>query len=418
VPFFAIALVISAVTVYVQRSSGAMPGSDLLSFPVRAANAVVSYMRYLIMTAWPVDLIPYYVHPKDSLPAWQVIVSIAAILGITAAAWRLRRRYPYLLVGWLWYVGTLVPVIGFVQVGGQAIADRYTYVPLVGVFIAVAWGLAGLVVAIPRALIAVAVACFVALAGSSLLAHEQTAHWRSSIALFEHTVAIDSHNPVAQGNLGAAYLATGRYDDAVTTIERGLRLDPSNPGNLRNLAMAKRKLGQLDEAERLLRTALELDPRAPRTFNHLALVYLDRGRLDDAENAISSALDLDPGFLDAHLNRGNVFLRRGELARAAEQYNYVLGRRPRDADALSNLGTVRLLETDYAAAIELFHRALAIAPRDAVTRTNLAIALDAAGRPKDALNEAEWAVRDDPNYDKAKSLLDELIRKAQTQNSQ
>ncbi len=409
-PMFAIAAASSVVTIYAQREGGAMPGGDVLNLRMRAANAVVSYVRYLLATVWPVDLIPYYTHPKDTVPAWTIAASVVLLVGLTALAWLLRRQRPYVIVGLLWYVGTLVPVIGLVQVGGQAMADRYTYVPLIGLFIAAAWGLADFVRVVPRLRFAAAAACACAVAAFGLLAYQQTARWRDSVTLFEYTLSVDPENSVALGNLGDAYLAAERYDDAAEITTRALTLKPGNLGNLRNLALALRRMGQPDQAESVLRRALEVDPRAPRTQNLLALVLMDRGRWDEAQQALEAALAIDPEVLETHVNLGNLRLRRGDLGGAAIEYHYVLDRHPRDADVLSNLGIVHLMNADYAQAIEFFQRALSIAPRDAMTRTNLAIALLAANKPDEARQAAEDALRDDPNYAKARLFLEDLER--------
>ena len=411
-PLFAMSAACSAVTVYAQRAGGAMPGSDVLDFRMRATNAIVSYLRYLAATVWPVELIPYYTHPRDTLPAWTIAMSAGFLMAVTAAAWILRRRYPYVLVGWLWFVGTLIPVIGLIQVGAQAMADRYTYVPLTGVFIVFAWAIADVVDAAPRWRYPLAAVCVGLVVAFSVLAHEQVSRWRSSIVLWEYTLEVDPENPIALSNLGEAYIASARFDDAVSTISRALQIDSTNAGNLRNLAVAQRKLGHLDEAERLLRRALDFDPASSRAYNHLALVMMDRGRFEEAGAALNAALAIDADFLDALVNRGNLSLRRLQLVAAAADYEYVLGRDARNAGALSNLGTVRLLESRHEEAIELFERALAIAPRDAVTRTNLALALQSVGRIGDAKAQAELALKDDPSYLKARKTLEELDRPA------
>jgi len=411
-PLFAIAAVFSAVAVYAQRAGGAMPDTDILSFPLRLQNAAVSYLRYLTSSVWPAKLIPYYTHPKDSLTVIQVGGAVALLMVFSLIAWRLRKSRPYIPIGWLWYLGTLVPVIGIIQVGGQAMADRYAYVPLIGIYIAFAWALADLARgSVTRRATTVGAAVFflVALAVTS---HAQTARWKNSITLFEYTLSVDPENSVALGNLGGAYIASARYADAAEVTTRALELRPDNPGNLRNLGFALRKQGKLQEAENALRRSIELDPRSARGHNQLALVLMDTNRLDEAEQSLQTAQRIDPNFLDAQVNYGNIWLRRGQLELAAGQYEYVLARHPRNADALSNLGTVRLLETKYPEAIELFHRALEINPHDAVTRTNLAIALRSTGNTEQARRELEAALQDDPTYKNARSLLEDLKKEA------
>ncbi len=410
-PLAGLITVIAFVAILAQRDANALPPTEFLGWGARLGNSVVSYVRYLSMTALPFGLIPYYPHPGATLPAWQVVAASAILAAITAGAWLGRARRPHLLAGWLWYLGTLVPVIGIVQVGGQAIADRYTYVPLIGIFIAAAWSLAGLVARYPKARIPVTAGCVAMVAVLTTLAHAQAARWRDSITLYTYTLSVDPRNPVALPNLGEAYLHAQRYEDAVATITRALRTGPVTAGSHANLGMALRKLGRPDGAEYNLREAVRLDPTSAKIRNTYALVLMDIGNAAAARHELEQALALDPEYAGSLVNFGNLLLREGELAQAESRYRAALDRDPRNAEALSNLGALHLLREEYGQAEVRSRAALEITPDDATPRTNLAIALMELGDRRGARQEAEAALRADPGYAKARALLEELDRR-------
>lgn len=411
IPMIMLAAVISLIAIIAQREANALPGREVLGLGARAANAAVAYVRYLTLTVWPQDLIPYYPHPNRGLPVWQVAGSAALLLVVSVTAWRLRDRAPYLLAGWLWYLGTLVPVIGLVQVGGQAIADRYTYVPLIGVFVAAAWAFAGLAERFPRARYAAAAAAVAVLALLGTLAHMQTALWRNSITLYEHTLRISPNNLVALPNLGEAFLTAKRYEDAVTTIERALAIAPESAGSHGNLALALRALGKPNDAIAHLLTAVRLEPDSPKHRNNLALVQMDLGEFAAARQSLEQALAIDPSYTATQVNMGNVFLRQNDPDTAESHYYAALALEPRNADALSNLGAVHLMRGEFSPAETRLREALAITPDDPVVRTNLGGALLGLGDLDGARLEAEIALRLDPDYAKAETLLQEIEKR-------
>jgi tetratricopeptide (TPR) repeat protein len=410
-PLFVLVAAISGITLIAQREADALPSTDLLGMGARLNNAAVSYVRYLGLTLWPHDLIPYYPHPKRALSAWQIAGGAAVLASASVAAWRLRVRAPYLLAGWLWFLGTLFPVIGLVQVGGQAMADRYTYVPLTGIFIAAAWALADLAARLPRARIPLAAACMAALAALGLAAHAQAARWRDSITLYEYALRISPANPVVLGNLGDAYLQARHYEDAVATSRRALAVEPDSIGNRRNLSRALRKLGRFEEAAQPLLEAIHLRADDAATHSDLGLVFMDLGRLPAARAEFERAIEIDPALADAHVNYGNLFVREDLLSEAESQYRRALELEPRSADALSNLGALHLLRKEYGQAEVAARRALAIKADDAITRTNLAAALMELGDLAGARREAEAALHTDPDYAKARALLETLDRR-------
>lgn len=329
-PFFALAIAAGAVAYAAQRGGGAM--RDFEEFPLagRLANGAVAYVLYLTKTLWPTGLCAYYPYPA-AIPAWQVAGALALLGGITAVALAQVRRRPSLAVGWLWYVGTLLPVIGIVQLGGQRMADRYTYVPLVGPFVALAW----LLTAPPRArawrkraLGAAALAVILALATA---ARAQSLHWRDSLSLFRRAVAVTSGNAVAHNNLGAEYGRAGQLDAALEQFRAALAADPGFADAHNNLGNALLQRGRTGEATDHFHEALRLDPDLVAARMNLGLVLEREGRTAEALAQYDRAAALGPGnaavlrhVAAAHERYGEALLERGERERAVQQFREAL----------------------------------------------------------------------------------------------
>ncbi len=412
VPFLLLTVLVSALTLAAQRGAGAIRPAHLFGFSARIFNAIVSYPAYVGNTLWPSGLIPFYPHPGEAIPIPSVLLSLIFLAAVSALCLHLRRTRPYLIMGWLWFLGTLIPVIGLVQVGGQAMADRYTYIPIIGLFVMAAWSLRDLVFAWPKSRAAVVFSATAVVLLLSILSWRQTRHWENSIALFEHTLRFSPTNTVALANLGEAYLVAGRHDEAIEHIQAALALHPRDLGNLRNLASAYRQTDQLEQAEKQLRLAIKLDGTSPRTLNLLGLVLLDQGKDIRARLRFEKALEVDPEFIPAHINLGNLLLHQDLRGEALAHYRFVLERNPRHPDALTNLGAVLLYLKDYEAAIPLLERSLEIAHDDAVTHLNLAVAYFELGRFEDAGLQAQRALEIDPSYEKA----DEFLRLIQSKS--
>ncbi len=404
-PFFVLTIAVSVLTFIVQRSADAVPGVEVFGILTRIYNAIVSYGVYIGKSVWPSDLIPFYPHPGAGIPLLSVLLSIMFLAALTTLCIRLRHKSPYLIVGWLWFLGTLVPVIGIVQVGGQAMADRYTYVPLVGLFMMAAWAAKDIAASRPALRIPMAVSGAAIVSAFSILSWQQARHWENSIALFEHTLRLSPQNSTALANLGEAYLSDGRAEEAIGPIEAALAQNPEGLGNLRNLGSAYRLVGRYKDAEEQLWHAVQLDPESPKTYSHLGLVFVDQGQNSRAQLHFERALALDPDYFPAHVNLGNALLEQELFLEALSHYRFVLKRYPEHADALTNMGAVLLLLEDYEDAIPFFQRALEIVPDDAVTILNLAVAYYELGRMDDARAEAERALRSDPSYAKAEQFL-------------
>ena len=323
VPFFALALASSVVT-YLAQSAGGGAGA-LAPFPPwpRVANAIVSCVAYLRQMVWPISLAAFYPHPatiRPDVPLWPVAGSALAIAAFSAWALRERTRRPYILWGWLWYLGTLVPVIGLVQVGGQAMADRYTYIPLIGCFVAVVWGSSEWIERwrIPRwAVVTVGGAVIVAL---SAVAWKQAGYWRDSVTLHERALAVTDRNWKAWQGLCDAKLDLGRYDEAIPACRESIRILPTFPEGWQTLGVVYARKGDPEGAIPYFRRALEL---RPDYFNALLNLGSAMGNLGDYPEAIASfraALPLRPDNPDVWAYLGLAQFRAGDRPGALKAY--------------------------------------------------------------------------------------------------
>jgi len=259
IPLFVLSAASCVVTFCVQRSSEAVVSVDLISLPARISNALVSYAKYLAMTFRPVDLAVFYPHPGMP-PLEQLLPGVAVLVLITALVLLHASRRPYLFVGWSWYLGTLVPVIGLVQVGVQAMADRYTYIPLVGIFIMIAWGIPDLLKTWRHRSIAMATAGAAVLSVLSILSWRQVQVWENSHTLFRHAVEVTRENSVAHSNLAFAYARQGDIDTAIRHFDMASKMTPHFPDTHNNLGVLLAQIGRYEEAVRAFRTALDEYP--------------------------------------------------------------------------------------------------------------------------------------------------------------
>jgi tetratricopeptide (TPR) repeat protein len=306
-PLFGLVGAFSVITVLAQRSGGAVASLDQLSPTIRLENALVSYAAYLGKAFWPSGLAVFYPHAGDDLSAAAVAGAAALLLAVSAVAWQQRRARPYLAVGWLWYLGTLVPVIGIVQVGSQAMADRYMYLPLIGLGIAVAWGITDACTRLPGRRPALALAACAAIAALATTASLQLRHWRDSEALFRHALAVTERNHVAHSYLGAALLERGQTGDAITHFERALTLRPdllTVANNLAWLLATGSDASHRDPraAVAVAEQAADLSQRGdPAVLDTLAAAYASAGRFEDATRTLRRAIEISRSAGDAAL---------------------------------------------------------------------------------------------------------------------
>ena len=342
VPFFALATASAVVTVVAQHRGGAVSSLDTLGFGYRLANAIAAYGTYLWKTVWPVSLSAFYPHPGMNIAVWKVAIAAVVLAAIAAWAYTARTRKPYLLLGGLWFLGTLVPVIGLLQVGSQAMADRYSYIPLIGIFIALAWLGRDIARARPylsRVVTALALAFVVAMAG---LTARQVWIWQDSISLFRHALAVTPRNSAVHTNLGVALAEAGRFDEAIPHFQAVLEMQPDSARTYYNLARAHEALGDTAAAEPLYRQCLERDPRYADAANNLGMLRMHRGDRDSARAQFEQALRAQPQHLMAHVNLGDLFRMESNWDAAGQEYESALRVFPEFSLALCRLASVRL----------------------------------------------------------------------------
>jgi tetratricopeptide (TPR) repeat protein len=404
-PLFLLTIGLSTVTYIAQQKGGVM--SDLGNVPLkyRAANALVSYVTYIRKMVWPSRLAVFYPHPFDKLPLWQVLASALLLLIITIAVILLIRRRRYPAVGWFWYMGILVPVIGLVQVGSQAMADRYTYLPFIGLFIMIAWGLPDLLAKWRYrsvALVAAALAVLLALAVCTRL---QLRHWRNNKALFEHAISVTGDSFVMNNNYANILNRIGQVENAIGYFYRALRIKSNSPEVHNNLANALGKLGRIDEAIKHFKKALELRPGFAQAHYNLAIALDKQGEIDEAIGEYRLALRFRPDNVDTLNNLGFALAKKGNFNEAIEHYRKALKLEPENVIAHGWLGLALAAVNRFDEAIEQFQIVLKASPDDLEMHCNMGILLDKQGKTDEAIKAYRRALQINPNYTKARNLL-------------
>jgi protein O-mannosyl-transferase len=390
VPFFLLAAASSVITFIVQRKGGAV--SATLSVGARIANALVSYIRYIGKTFWPVDLSILYPHP-GWWPAWQVIASVTVLLAIFVAVLLLARKRPYLVVGWLWFCGTLVPAIGLIQVGIQSMADRYTYLPLIGLFIMLVWGISELVPDRPWRGQALAIGGVSLLTVCALLTERQVQFWRDSEALFGHAVQVTRDNYLAYNNLGFYLSGQGRTVEAMENYHQSLKINPAYEDALNNLGYALAGQKKYSEAIPLYEAALRIRPNHAEVHNNLGNALSETGQIDDAIQHYLIVLAQKPEHADAHNNLGIALAMKGKLDEAIPHFQAAIRSKPGYASAHSNLGNALAVQHKLDEAIREYKEALRLKPEDAQAHNNLGNALAEQGKVEEAIGHYQAALR-------------------------
>ena len=336
IPLLALSALSCVVTLIAQHREGFVVETGDISPGIRAANAVVAYAAYIGKMIIPRNLACFYPHPEGSLAAWQVVGSASFLIAMTFLAIHHGRKRRYLAVGWLWYVITLIPVIGLVQVGRQAMADRYTYVPLIGLFLIVAFGVADLFRNRDRTLATVRVAIMILLI---ILTSRQVGYWQNNHTLYEHALKVTRNNCLAHINLGQALQDEGRFDEAVDHIRESLRLKGTGREHF-SLGSMMIKLGRSREAEEEFRLAISLNPEQAMAHLGLGRALEAQGKLDVAMSEYRKAIIGDPDMPNAYYNLGKALEKQGDRDDATEQYRKALDADPefmRAAEALARL---------------------------------------------------------------------------------
>ncbi|HVM48756.1 MAG TPA: tetratricopeptide repeat protein [Candidatus Acidoferrum sp.] len=452
-PFFILSAASCLATLGAQKVGRALVPLEVLPFRARLCNALDSYVGYLRHLFWPAGLAPIYTSTGTTGAA--ILIAIVLLAAVTLLVLWQRKRRPYLLVGWAWYLGMLVPVIGLVQVGSQSMADRYTYLPAIGVFIMVAWGLAEAAVgagaqgdtaagapAVPGSPRAVALSSCVALAALSacaLVTASQLRYWQNSESVFRRALSINGDNFIAwsglgyclaeQGEerqaeacyeravqirpsfaeawngLGYAQANLGHYAEAVNSYETAIRLAPDHLTARNNLATALAACGRAEEAKAQCRAASGIDPYAAEPHINLAALYATEGQWDQAVSEYSRALELDPGLLDAACGLAGALAKQGKPDEAVRELSDLLASHPSCAAARLQLGIILARQQKTDDAIAQFDTLLRANPDDPAAHYQLALTLGARGESKQALAHYRAALKARPNFPEALNNL-------------
>jgi tetratricopeptide (TPR) repeat protein len=336
IPFFACSLLSGIVTVYAQHKSGAVISVTTVPLLLRFENAMISYAKYIGLTIWPHDLAILYPFPLH-IPFWQVAGSLILVLLASLAAILARRRYPYFASGWFWFLITLLPVIGLIQVGTQSMADRFSYIPSIGLFIAIAWGVSDLAERLRHRKVILAVLAGAIIIASATQTRQQLAYWEDSFTLFRHTLQVTSGKYIIHNNLGVVLDEKASQDEAIEEFREALRLKFDYAEAHYNLGVALYKKGDLDEAIKEFQTALQIKPNYVEAHHNLGLALAGKGKQDEAIREYHEALRINPNYFIVHNKLGILLAGKGDQDGAVMEFREALRINPNYEDARKNL---------------------------------------------------------------------------------
>ncbi len=389
-PFLALSLASSVVTFLAQRKGGAV--STVLPLDARIGNAVISYVRYLAKMLWPAKLSVLYPHPGH-WPLAKVVAAACFLALTTGAVVFLARRRPALATGWFWFLGMLVPVIGLVQVGIQSMADRYMYLPMIGLLVMLLWNLPDVVPLRPWRVPALGLAAVLALVACATLSVRQVRFWHDSEALFGRAVKVTDRNYLAYNNLGFYLSRQGKAAEAMENYRRSLEINTNYEDALNNIGYALAGEKKYDEAIGYYLAALRIRPNHPEVHNNLGNAVSELGRLDEAIQHYLATLAQRPEHADAHNNLGVALAMKGQLDEAIVHFRAAIRFKPNDASAHGNLGNALAVQHKLDGAIQEYAQALRLKPDDAQTHNNLGNALAGQGKFDQAIGQYQEALR-------------------------
>jgi len=407
-PLFALVLLSCVVTIAAQYAGGAVvPLAHGFGVSYRVQNAIVSYATYLWQTLWPVDLAVFY-PPRTPVPAGEVALSAAVLLAIGALVARLAARRPYLPVGWLWYLGVLVPVIGLVWVGEQSRADRFTYLPQIGIGIMVAWGANDLLAAWPRRAWVLAPAAALLLLGWVATTRAQIAHWRDTTTLFRHALTATRDNYVVHANLAAELARLGQTDEALAHFDEALRIKGEFPKARLGLGALLARMGRLDEAIAHYEYALAHRPDSPVAHLNYGLALVALGRGEEALPHYQEALRLDPTYAKVHVAQATVLEQLGRGPEAIVHLRQAIAIRPDLAEAHGNLAIALEAAGRPDEALAHYRETVRLLPEDPRAHYNLAAMLEQRGDTAAAVEHYRAALRGSPDSSEIRAALERL----------
>ncbi len=385
VPLLALSVAEGLVTLWAQHSS--MARGEQLPLLLRITNGLVTYITYLKQMIWPVGLAVFYPHPEDKLPIWEIGLAIVLLGLVSAGAIALRRKRPYLMTGWFWYVLMLLPVIGLIQVGSQAHADRYTYLPQIGLYVLVMWGITdALASRLQRRILGVSAG--LAIIALAWRAYIQASYWRDAESLWRHTLAVTSGNFIAHNALGHFLLDDERLDEAIDQFQMAGKSGRQFPEERKYLSIALARKGRTDEAIAHLETLVKQHPKDAQGYYDLGNALLEKGESQSAIAAYEKALSIQVRYPAAHYNLGIALDQNGRIDEAIAHYQQAVQENPHYAEAYYMLGNDLLQKARVDDAIAAYEQALKSSPTFPKVENNIGLALLQKGRPSEAI--AHW----------------------------
>jgi tetratricopeptide (TPR) repeat protein len=408
IPLFVLSAASCVATILTQQQLLAPVGE----FPLfsRTSYAAVSYVVYLGQMFYPGGLAVIYPFPQKGLPLPEVVLALALLAGISAGALALRQRRPYLVVGWLWYLGMLVPMIGMVHTGSVARADRFTYLAQIGVYIMLAWAAWDLTISRRYGRRILGVGALSVIVVLMVCTWKQTSYWRNSESLWTRTLACTSDNSLAHMDLGLTLTLQGRLDEAIEHFQKALETHPGYPEDHNNLGVALLRKGQVDEAVVHFQKALEIRPDYAEFHNDLGIALVQKGQVDEAMAHYQRAIQLKPDFADAHGNLANILAKKGQFAEAIVQYQQAIQLNPDYAEAHYNLGVVLGVQGQLDEAIEQYRKAIQLKPDYTDAHGNLANVLATQGKLDEAVKEYQRLLELAPNSAQAHFRFGQVLQ--------
>jgi Tfp pilus assembly protein PilF len=410
IPFFVLSAASCMATILAQKEAFAPVRA--ITFPERFANAVVSYVEYLVQTVYPAHLAVLYPYPQGGLNAAEVVLALLFLLIVSVILFLWHKTYPFALIGWLWFLGMLVPMIGLVQVGSQPRADRYTYLPEIGLYILATWGAMELFKRWRYERHVLLVAGLLLIGALVTRSYFQTSYWRNSETLWSHTIDVTRHNYIARNNLAGALLERGQFNEAIEHYKDALQIKPDVAPVQSYLAKALLGAGQIDEAIVHLQKAMQIDPTYAEAYNHMGTALIKKGHPAEAIGYYQKAVELNTSYADAYNNLGVAFLRSGQMDEAIAYYKKAVGLDPGSTEMQVNLGNALARKGNWDDAITCFLAALRAehdSAKAARIRNNLGAALEKAGKPDEAFEQFSEALRINPNYPEAHCNLGRIL---------
>jgi Flp pilus assembly protein TadD len=386
IPFVVLAAVFSVVAFFVQQTGGAVSQFSELGLKFRIYNAFISYVKYIEKMIWPSGLSIFYPHPGYNVSISYALMSAFLLLVITILIVRFAKNHRYLVTGWFWYLGTLLPVIGLIQVGRHAMADRYTYITLTGLFIIIAWGVWELFAKFRYKKIVLTQLALLTILAMSICTWFQTYHWRNSLAIFQHALDVNPDNYIAHGYMTSPLLEQGRIDEAIWHNSQALRIKPDYIDALNGMGVALHEAGRVDEAVVYYKKAIAIDPHTPEANANLGFVLASKGKFNEAIEHYEIAMKtMDTPRV--HRNYAQALFNLGRFEQAITEYRKALLTMPNDPNIINELGYVLARNEKFDEAITLYNQALRISPDRIDIHLNLGTALTSSGKFEDAVKE-------------------------------